>query len=83
MGKRVIKIAVTDSGKATIKKLAARLDMKEMGVASRVYEWLGRQTDDVVVKGVLGLLPEGYEGEVVEVALKRLAAQSGKIKGGK
>lgn len=72
MGKRVIKIAVSDQAKGVIEKLAGKHDMKEMGVASRVYEWLARQTDDVVVKGVLGLLPEGYEGDVVELALKRM-----------
>lgn len=75
MSKRVIKIAVTDTAKAQIEKLAGRLDMKEMGVASRVYEWLSRQSDDVVVKGVLGLLPEGYEAEIVTVALRRMAAK--------
>lgn len=51
---KVIKVKVTAGAKAVISTTADALDMKEQGVASRIYEWFGRQSDDVR-RAVLGL----------------------------
>jgi len=69
--RKIIKVAITESAKAAIEAVASRHDMKEIAVASRVYEWFASQPD-VVQKGVLRLLPEGYEAEVIRLALDRL-----------
>jgi hypothetical protein len=75
--KRVIKISVTPSAKTIIEGFAEKHGMKEIQVASRIYEWFTQQ-DDVLRKGVLGLLPEGYEPDVAKLALERLAADGKK-----
>ena len=68
----VIKVSVAPSAKTVIEKTAAQTGMKEIAVASRIYEWFAQQ-DDVLRKGVLGLLPEGYEADVAKLALERMA----------
>jgi hypothetical protein len=69
----IIKISVTPAAKSSIEKTAAETGMKEISVASRVYEWFAAQ-DDVVKKAMLGLLPKGYEADVAKMALERIAA---------
>jgi hypothetical protein len=71
-------IGVDDAAKAAISDIAERHGMKEIAVVSRIYLWASRQTDDVLVKGMLGLLPAGYEDDVVGLALERLRAKRGK-----
>lgn len=82
--RKIIAISVNPSAKAVIKRFADSLGMKEIAVASRVYEWFSEQ-DDFVRKGVLKLLPEGHEAEVVRLALERIAvdASKGKAKAGR
>lgn len=80
--RKVIPISVDGAAKATITRVADKHGMKEIAVASRIYEWFSRQ-DDVVQKGVLRLLPEGYEAEVTKLALERLAAEAQKKPAGK
>jgi hypothetical protein len=77
--KKVIKISVTPDAKKVIEQFAERHDMKEIGVASRIYQWFAAQ-DDVVRKAILGMLPEGYEPDVARLALERIASQSRKRK---
>lgn len=68
----VIKISVVPTAKAVIERVAERHGMKEISVSSRIYEWFAKQPD-VVQKGILGLLPDDYEQDVLELALQRLA----------
>lgn len=51
--------------------------MTEQWVASRVYEWFAKQ-DDVLKKGILGVLPKGYELDVARLALERMTQRQGK-----
>jgi hypothetical protein len=46
-GRHVIRIAVSPGAKAAVENFAKHWDMKEMGVASRMYEWFARQPEDV------------------------------------
>lgn len=81
VAQQVIKILATEAAKVIVKKHAAELGMKEMIVAGRVYEWFTRQ-DEVLVKGILGLLPKGYEPDIVRLALERIAkGGAGRAKG--
>lgn len=68
---------VYGEAKAAITRIANEHGMKEIAVVSRVYLWLARQTDDVLVKGVLGLLPRDYEDQIVELALQRVRSKKG------
>lgn len=72
-----IKIWVSEASRHALKELAAELGMKEIGVASRALEWLAKQ-DPVVQRGVLGVLPPGYEADVAKLALERIAKGKGK-----
>lgn len=71
--RNVIKISVTPAAKSAIEKTADETGMKEIAVASRLYEWFAAQ-DDVLKKGLLGLLPRGFEADVAKMALERIAA---------
>jgi hypothetical protein len=75
--RHTIKITVKPEAKTIIKGFAEKLGMAEIAVASRIYEWFAAQ-DDVVRKGVLQLLPENYEKDVVRIALERMANGKGK-----
>ena len=75
--RKIIPISVNASAKQVITRIADEHGMKEIAVASRIYEWFATQ-DDVVQKGVLRLLPKGYEAEVARLALERLAADAAK-----
>jgi hypothetical protein len=70
--RKIIKISVSPAAKVVIKRVADELDMKEIGVASRIYEWFGQQSD-VVQKGVLGLYPDGLEVNVARLAMEHIA----------
>jgi hypothetical protein len=71
--KQAVKILTTSVARDIVKRTAAELGMKEQVVASRIYEWFSRQ-DEVLVKGILGLLHKGNEVDVARLALERLAA---------
>ncbi len=75
----IIKMRVGPDAKRIIAATAKRLDMKEQGVAGRIYSWFARQPD-VVQKGVLGLLPEGMESEVMRLAMEQMAAEASSSK---
>jgi hypothetical protein len=80
--KNVIPIAVLPSAKAAITNIAKKHGMKELTIATRVYEWFAQQ-DDVVQKAILRMLPEAYEVDVAKLALERIAAgKDGKGKRG-
>lgn len=67
---------MTGDAKAVVSRIADDLGMKEIAVVSRIYLWFAEQ-DEVIQKGVLRLLPKGYEGEVCRLALERLAGGKG------
>lgn len=71
--RQVIKIAVRPEAKTIIAAFAEKNGMTETTLASRIYEWFADQ-DDALRKGVLGILPEGYELDVARVALERMTA---------
>ena len=74
---KLIKIRVSEAAKRVLESTAKDLDMKEIGVASRVVEWFGRQ-DQAVRNGVLGFWPSLSEAEIAE----RIAGpRGGKAKG--
>jgi hypothetical protein len=70
--RKIIKIAVTENAKAIIEAIASEHDMTEQGVASRIYEWFGRQSDEIQ-RGVLGLY--GTRGpDIIRLVLQDLAS---------
>lgn len=70
---RTIKIKVSPGAKAVISDTADALDMKEQGVASRIYEWFGRQSEDIqrTVLGLYGLRAK----EVIRGILQEIEAR--------
>jgi hypothetical protein len=77
--KNVIPIAVLPSAKAAITTIAKKHGMKELTIATRVYEWFAAQ-EDIVQKGILRMLPEGYEADIAKMALERMAGKEPKAK---
>lgn len=67
---KLIKIRVGDKAKQIITETADALDMKEIGVASRIYEWFARQ-DATMQRHVLQLLPPGMDADILRLALER------------
>ena len=65
-------LLITSEAKRVIKQVSNELGMKEIILTSRIYLWFAQQ-DEVVKKGVLGLLPKGYESELVKLVLERLS----------
>lgn len=74
---KVIKISVSADAKKVIRDFAVKHDMKEIGVASRIYTWFAQQ-DDVIRKGILGMLPEGYEPDIARLMARRLTKRRGR-----
>lgn len=52
---KIVRIQVSESAKKAIKDFADEMDMKDVGVASRLYEWFGKQPL-YIRKWVTGLL---------------------------
>jgi len=78
---KLIRINVSERAKGVIENIADKHGMKEVIVASKIYEWFGQQPD-VFQKSILGMLPEGMESDVAKLALEQLAATGkGKSKG--
>ena len=55
--KKVIKVAVNKDADKVISEWAAANDMTKIGVASRIYNWFGRQ-DEAIQRTILGLYGE-------------------------
>ena len=70
--RNVISIAVDRKAKEVIESLSRDLGMKEIAVASRIYEWFTLQ-DEIVQKGILRLLPRGYEDQIAKIVIDRLS----------
>jgi hypothetical protein len=69
--RKQLKVFVSGGAKDAVERFAARFDMKEQGVASRIYEWFGRQPP-AVQKWICGLV-EGNEGEGMRLYAAELA----------
>ncbi len=68
--RKVIRISVTVGAKKVISRWAAENDMKEIGVASRIYEWFGKQPEEVQ-RGILGLYGR-LTPDVARMVLERM-----------
>ncbi len=68
--RKQLKVFVSPPAKNAVEKFAARFDMKEQGVASRMFEWFGRQPV-AVQKWICGLV-EGDEGEGMRTYAQQL-----------
>ena len=73
--RRIIRIAVTPAAKEVITDWSEKQDMTEIGVASRVYEWFGRQPEDLQ-RAILGLLGK-RDADVARMLLEELAGKAG------
>lgn len=62
---KLTKVRMSRRAKAALKAVAAHLDMRELGVMSRLVEWFGRQPDDVRL-GCLGFHPSMSEEEIAQ-----------------
>jgi len=69
--RKVIRISVTSGAKKVISRWAAENDMKEIGVASRIYEWFGKQPEQIQ-RGILGLYGR-LAPDIARMVLERMA----------
>ena len=67
--RKVIRIAVSKEAKDIITAWADQNDMTEIGIASRIYEWFGRQPEEIQ-RLILGLYGS-KEPDVVQMILER------------
>lgn len=74
-GRKVIRIEVSPEADAIIEGVADQYDMYKTGVASRMYEWFGRQPPEIQ-KWVMGLVT-GKEGQAIHIFKQALAAIEG------
>ena len=74
-----MQIRVTRDAKAIIEGIAEDRDMKEIGVASRIYEWFGQQ-DPIVQRAVLGWTLDPNEVEKARKLFKPLVVARGVVK---
>jgi hypothetical protein len=70
--KKIIRVAVGKDAKEVIERIASEHGMTEVAVASRIYEWFGRQRDEVK-RGILGMYGDRGK-QVAEEVLKDMAA---------
>ena len=73
--KKVIRIAVSERAKQVIEGWSEQQDMTEVGVASRIYEWFGDQSEDLQ-RAILGLYGSRTP-DIARMALKNLAVPNG------
>ncbi len=73
--KKVIRIAVSERAKQVIEGWSEQQDMTEVGVASRIYEWFGSQSEDIQ-RAILGLYGSRTP-DVAKMALQELAQPDG------
>lgn len=69
--RKQLKINVTPAAKDAVERFTADFDMTETGVASRVYEWFGRQP--LAVQKLITGLADGSEGHSLSVFAGELA----------
>lgn len=68
--KVAIRIAVTAAAKTTIEKLSDQTGLKEITIASRLYEWFSGQ-DEAVRASILGTIPESMRLDVARLWMER------------
>lgn len=68
--KVAIRIAVTATAKTIIEKLSDQTGLKEIAIASRLYEWFAGQ-DDAVRASILGTIPESMRTDVARIWMER------------
>lgn len=71
--RKILAIKVTANAKQVVEKIAEERDMKELGVASRIYEWFGQQ-DESVRRAVLGFTIDAAEVDKARKAFQALDA---------
>jgi len=69
----IMRIEVDPVARDKLQQVCSSLGLTQVSVNSRMIDWLCEQSD-VVQAGVLGLLPEGTDCDVVALALKQIAA---------
>jgi len=69
--RKILSIEVTEKAKQAIDLVSKETGVDKKQVASRLYEWFGEQ-DDLIQKGILGLLPKGMEVDIVRLALEKM-----------
>lgn len=74
--RNIVKMEIDNSGKAAIRNAAEDLGMKDQACLGRLVMWFADQ-DDVTQKYVLGVLPKGYEVDILEKALERHRQKTG------
>jgi hypothetical protein len=72
--RKIIKIEVTPEAKEVIAGVAEELDMKENGLAGRIYTWFGSQTD-LVQKAILGIWPKNVEDKLIDDLVADITAE--------
>ncbi len=73
---KVVKVRITDKALKVIKDEAQALDMKSLGVFSRIIDWYSLQSE-TVRRGVLRLLPADMEQEILRLVLEGLKKRRG------
>jgi hypothetical protein len=71
--RKLLTIKVTPTAKQVVEQTAADRDMKELGVASRIYEWFGQQ-EESVRRAVMGFTIDQSEVEKARKAFQALDA---------
>lgn len=69
--RKTLNVSMSPRAKSFIESLSDELGLSETQVVSRTLEWLQSQ-DDVLQRGVLGLLPPSMLEDIKRLALKRL-----------
>jgi hypothetical protein len=70
----IMRIELSPEAKEQFIDFGDSLGMTQVAVASRLVEWLTKQSD-VIQAGVLGLYPEDIRAEVPSMLLKHLIAE--------
>lgn len=71
--RKIIKIAVPPESKRIVQAIAEANDMKEQGVAGRVYDWFSRQSPHLQL-AIMGLLPDDLAREAIRIELEAMAS---------
>jgi hypothetical protein len=69
----IMRIEVDSAARDELHRICGSLGMTQVAVNSRMIDWLCGQSD-IVQAGVLGLLPDGTDCDVVTLALKQIAS---------
>ena len=79
--RKLIRINVTPTAKRVITDWAGSQDMTEIGVASRIYEWFGRQPEPIQ-RAILGLYGD-LTPDIATALLVQFSKQSKSKRGAK